>query len=107
MGFLNWFAKPEPAVQKLPSGSFTVDRHGNLMTSTVGSDYPQRLLDEIAHEVLSLFREARSAQMPLTGLDMNFASLRVTAREMQGGAIIFLTPQNTFTTLSPAGKDSP
>jgi hypothetical protein len=107
MGILNWFSKPEPAVQKLPAGSFTVDRHGNVMTTTVASEYPKRLLDDIAREVLTLFREARSAQMPLAGLDMNFASLRITAREMQGGAIIFLSPQNILAASSPAGKDRP
>jgi hypothetical protein len=105
MGILNWFAKSEPDIQKLPVGSFTVDRRGNVMTTTISSGYPPRLLDHIAREVLSLFREARAAQMPLTGLDLNFASLHITAREMQGGAIIYLSPQNTFTASSPAQKD--
>ena len=90
----------------MPAGSFTVDRHGNVMTTTVGSEYPQRLLDDIAREVLSLFREARAAQMPLTGLDLNFASLHITAREMQGGAIIFLSPQNTFAASVASRKDT-
>ena len=107
MGILNWFTKSEPAVQKLPSGSFTVDRHGRVMTTTVGSEYPQRLLDDTAREVLTLFREARAAQMPLTGLDLHFAGLHIRAREMQSGAIIFLSPQNTPATSSPAKKDRP
>jgi len=107
MGILNWFGKSAPVVEKLPSGSFTVDRHGNVMATTIGSGYSQRLLDSIAQEVLSQFQEARAAQMPLTGLDLHFASLRITARDMQGGAIIFLSPQNTFATPSPAGKDRP
>jgi hypothetical protein len=105
MGILNWFAKPAPVVRKLPAGSFTVDRHGNVMTTTVGSEYPQWLLEETAREVLSLFRRAREAQMPLTGLDLNFAGLHITAREMQGGAIIFLSPQNMFAPSSPAEGD--
>ena len=83
MGILNWFAKSAPAVRRLPAGSFTVDRHGNLMTTTVGSEYPQWLLDDTAREVLSLFLEARSAQMPLTGLDLNFAGLHIAARETE------------------------
>ena len=69
---LNWFAKSEPAIQQLPSGSFTLDRHGNVMTTTVGSGCSPRLLDSIASEVLSLFRSAREAQMPLTGLRPEF-----------------------------------
>ena len=40
--------------------------------------------------MLLLFREAREAQMPLAEVSIHFASLRITAREMRGGAIIFL-----------------
>jgi hypothetical protein len=97
MGILKLFAKSAPVIRKLPAGSFTVDCQGNVMTTTVGSEYPQWLLDDTAREVLSLFRDARAARMPLTGLDLNFAGLHITAREMQGGAIVFLSPQNTFT----------
>jgi len=107
MGILNWFAKSAPVVRKLPAGSFTVDRHGNVMTTTVGSEYLQWLLDDTAREVLSIAREARAAQMPLTGRDLNYTGLHITAREMQGGAIIFLSPQSTFVTSSPAEKDRP
>jgi hypothetical protein len=96
MGILNWFAKSPLAVRKLPAGSFTVDRRGNVMTTTVGCEFPQWLLDDTAREVLSLFREARAARMSLTGLDLNFAGLHITAREMRGGAVIFLSPQNMF-----------
>ena len=107
MGILNWFSKSEPVVQKVPAGSFTVDRHGRVMTTTVGSEYPQRLLEDTAREVLTLFREARTAQMPMTGLDLHFAGLHIKAREMQVGAIIFLSPQNAPATPPPAEKDSP
>jgi hypothetical protein len=103
MGILNRFVKSAPVVRKLPAGSFTVDRHGNVMTTTVGSEYPQWLLDDTAREVLSLFRNARAARMPLTGLDLNFAGLHITAREMQGGAIVFLSPQNTFAATIASG----
>ena len=105
MGILNWFAKPAPVVRKLPAGSFTVDRHGNVVITTTGPEYPQWLLEDTAREVLSLFREARAARTPLTGLDLNFAGLHITAREMQGGAIIFLSPQNLFAPSSPPERD--
>src|SRR3954466_2456768 len=93
MGFLNLFSKSGPAVERLPSGSLTVDRHGNIVTTTVSSTYPSQLLTEIAREVLRLFREARVAQMPMTELIIQFASLQVTARELRGGAIVFLSPR--------------
>jgi hypothetical protein len=54
------------------------------------------LLKEIARDVLKMFHEARDAQMPLAEITINFASLRVTARELRGGAIIFLFPQTAM-----------
>ena len=103
MGFLKWFSSPRPTVHKLPSGSFTVDRHGKVMSSTVGADCPASLLQDIAGEILPVFKEARSAQMPLAEVSLDFAGLQVSARDMQGGAIIFLSPKNPLATPSPAG----
>jgi len=101
MGFLKIFSKPRGSgaagVQRLPSGSVTVDRHGHMVTTTVSSTYPQNLLLEIARDVLRLFREAHAAQLPVTELHIHFASLQITAREMRGGAIIFLSPLVQFT----------
>jgi len=96
MGLLKHLGKSRPIVQKLPSGSLTVDRHGNVVSATVSSAYSPVLLREIAGEVLALFREARGAQMPLSQLSIHFASLHVTAREMRGGAIIFLSTATPF-----------
>ena len=45
-------------------------------------------------DVLELLREARTAQIPLTEVSLHFGSLRITARELRGGAIIFLFPQS-------------
>jgi len=108
MGILNWFSRSGPSAQKLVAGSFTVDRSGRVLTTTVGSGgYPRGLLDAAGREVLSLFREARAVRMPLAELDLHFASLRIKAREMQGGAIIFLSPPSTPATSSPARKEHP
>jgi len=86
------------AVQQLPTGTITVDRHGNIVTSTVSSAFSKKLLRDIASDVLELLNEARVAQMALAEVSLNFGSLRITARELRGGAIIFLFPQ---TGLSP------
>ncbi|HXT10297.1 MAG TPA: hypothetical protein VN873_01955 [Candidatus Angelobacter sp.] len=92
MGLLNLFAKPRPALQRLPSGSMTVDRDGNIVTRTVTSTYPEEILHQIADEVLRLFQEARKAHLPLSEFRIHYASLHITAREARGGAIIFLAP---------------
>ena len=103
MGFLKRFFRSRAAVQQLPTGSLTVDRDGHVVTSTVSSVYPKALLRDIGHEVLAIFHEAREAQIPLAEVNLHFTSLRITARELRGGAIIFLFPQAAFspTTTAP------
>jgi hypothetical protein len=96
MGFLKKLFRRQATVQELPSGSLTVDRNGNTITSTISSAYPAGLLKEIARDVLRLFQQARDSQMPLAEISIHFASLRVTARELRGGAIIFLFPQTAM-----------
>jgi hypothetical protein len=74
----------------------TVTREGKVITTTISSAYPRALLREIAGEVVTLFREAREAQIPLSELSLHYASLRITARELRGGAIIFFFPQTAM-----------
>jgi hypothetical protein len=96
MGFLKKWFRRQATVQALPSGSLTVDRNGNTVTSTISSSYPAPLLRQITKGVLCIFNEARDAQTPLAEVSIHFASLRVTARELRGGAIIFLFPQTAM-----------
>ena len=96
MGFLSLFSKPNPGVQVLPSGTLTVDRNNHILATTVSSSCSTDLLQEIGDQVLTLFRQARKAQLPLSELTLHFASLKITARELRGGAIIFLAPKHSF-----------
>jgi hypothetical protein len=96
MGFLKRFFRGRASVQQLPTGTITVDRNGQIVTSTVSSAYPKKLLCDIGFDVLALFREARDAQMPLAEISLHFGSLHITARELRGGAIIFLFPQTAL-----------
>jgi hypothetical protein len=100
MGFLkkilNRMFGDSAKIQQLPTGSVTVDRDGSIVTSTVSSAFPQNILRDMGHDVLELFREARAAQMPLAEVTLYFGSLRITARELRGGAIIFLFPQTAL-----------
>jgi hypothetical protein len=99
MGILKKLFGGQATIQELPAGTVTVDRQGHIVTSTVSSAFPQSFLQGIGRDVLELFREARTAQMPQAEISLHFGSLRITARELRGGAIIFLFPQ---TALSPA-----
>ena len=96
MGLLSIFSKPAPAVQLLPSGSMTVDRNCQVLASTISSACSPELIKEIAGQVLRLFREARKAQIALSEVTLHFTSLQITARELRGGAIIFLSPKHSF-----------
>jgi len=94
MGFLNIFSKSDPTkLAPLPSGSFTLDREGRLMTSTLPRSYPEANLLEIGQRVLSVFRSADQAKLPITELLVHYNALKLLARELRGGAIIFLMPQ--------------
>ena len=101
MGFLKNLFGSRAVVQELPMGSLTVNAQGNVIASTVSSTYSKTLLTDVAREVLVIFREAREAQLPLAEIAIHFGSLRVTARETRGGAIIFFMPQ---TALLPSPK---
>lgn len=97
MGLLSRLFKPSPELLPLPRGSFTVDRDGRVLASTLPHAYPAAFAQDIATEVLTAFRAARDARLPLAELMIRYSSLKLTARELRGGAIIFLTPQTLST----------
>lgn len=93
MGLLNLFAKPSPMLVRLPSGSFTVDRGGRVLTGTLPSSFPAGLVKDIARQVRAAFSEAAAAQLPLAEFIINYPSLKISARELRGGAIVYLFPK--------------
>ena len=96
MGLLTLFAKSPGTLLKLPSGSFTVDCEGCVVVGTVPSSFPESLVHDIAREVLAAFRGAEAAQLPLSELVVNYPSLKITARDLRGGAVIFLSPRAIY-----------
>ena len=97
MGLLDIFSSksdsaPSGGLTRLPSGSFTVDAKGQVLTSTLPQAFPAAQVREVAANVLETFRGAQKAGLPLSEIVMNFSALKVTARELRGGAIIFLAP---------------
>ena len=78
---------------KTPSGTFTLDRDGRIIVSTLPQTFPDSQLREIGQRVLAFFRGAQHAQMPLQELTAYYPTLKLTARYLRGGAIIFLSPQ--------------
>ncbi|NBV23028.1 MAG: hypothetical protein EBS05_14060 [Proteobacteria bacterium] len=94
MGLLDFFSgkKDAPALDRLPSGSFTVDRDGKVLTSTLPSGFPEATLRDIGRAVVEAMVSAREANLPVTELVIHFSGLKITAKEQRGGAMIFLAP---------------
>jgi hypothetical protein len=96
MGLLTLFSRTTPALVRLPSGSFTVDREGSVLIGTLPSSFPVALVRDIAQQVLETFRDASEAQLPLSEVVINYPTLRIRARELRGGAIIYLSPITSY-----------
>ena len=80
-------------LRRLPTGSFTVDARGQVVSSTVPQAVPAALVQEIGQSVVAVFEGARKANLAFTEMVAQFAAFKITAREMRGGAIIFLSPK--------------
>lgn len=96
MGLLDIFSKKSagPKLIPLPKGSFTIDRNGRVLTTTLPRNFPKDLINEIGTASLSVFQNAQRAQIALTQYSFTFASFKITAKELRGGAIIFLSPKH-------------
>src|SRR5262249_21737936 len=95
MGLLTLFSKASATLHRLPSGSFTVDREGTVIVGTLPSSFPTEVVRDISGQVLAAFREATDAQLPLSQLVIHYPTLTITAKELRGGAIIFLSPKHS------------
>jgi hypothetical protein len=94
MGLLKPFSRAKKSLRpdRLPSGCFTVHRGGALVASTLPSSFSEEAILEIGKAVLEIFGSAQEANLALTDLHLNFSGLAITARELRGGALIFLQP---------------
>lgn len=106
MGLLSFFSKPARPLLQLHSGSFSLDRGGHILATTLPSSFPPALILEIGRCVVTTFREAQAAQLTLAELVIQYPGLRITAREMRGGALVFLTtPFSSGPTYKPKPSD--
>jgi hypothetical protein len=94
MGFLSKFSKePKAEVKRLPAGTFTVDADCRIVSSTLPRTVPEALVKDIGQQVLAIFSGARDANLQFAELVVQYAAFKITAREMRGGAIVFLSPR--------------
>jgi hypothetical protein len=91
---MNRLPKPKaigPA--RFPCGSYTISSNGSIVVSTLPGSFPRERLEAIGKVVLSALGTARELGTPFTELAADFAGLEIRARDLLGGAIIFITPQ--------------
>jgi hypothetical protein len=91
MGILSKNHKAD--VKRLPTGTFTVDAQGQVISSTVPQSVSAALVNDIGRTVVASLRAAREAGMGVSELAVQYDAFRIVAREMRGGAIIFLSPK--------------
>ena len=94
MGILKPFTRTLKPLrpERLPSGCYTVHRGGELVASTLPSSFSREAMLEVSRVVIEAFNSAQKASLPLTDLHLKFSGLDITARELRGGALIFLEP---------------
>ena len=96
--------RPRVALESLPSGCFALHRGGDLAGSTLPGTFPVEKMSEIGKIVIQTFRRAQETNLLLTDLRFHFSGLQISARELRGGALIFLIPA---TLQLPQRLDSP
>jgi len=96
MGFLTLFrGRGKSDLKRLPQGTFTIDSRGRVVSSTLPHSLSAGQVRDIGQQILAIFQGARTAQLPLYELVVNYGVFKITAREMRGGAIVFMAPLST------------
>lgn len=101
MGILSKSGAGHSGLHRLPSGAFTVDARGNVVSSTVGQWVGEAMLIEIGRQIQAVFKGAAEARLPLAELRVQYRCMKITARALRGGAIIFLSPKPKAQVLPP------
>jgi hypothetical protein len=78
---------------RFPRGSYTISSAGRIVVSTLPGSFPKERMLMIGRTVLSALNAARELGTPFTELAADYAGVEVRARDLSGGAIIFITPQ--------------
>lgn len=95
MGLLKLFSKPVvtyPKLERPPAGAVAVDRAGTIVASTLPTALLRSTVEEIGRVVLHAFAASRKINTPLSELVTEYEGLRIVARELRGGAVIFFHP---------------
>lgn len=94
MGVLKPFSRTLKPLrpERLPYGAFSIHSGGDVVASTLSSEFPIATVLQVGRAVLSAFRRAQDAHLPLNELIIHYSGLTITARELKGGALVFFNP---------------
>ena len=96
MGLLNYIPflsrSYDTDLTRLPSGTFTMDSKGTVVSSTLPTAFPQAHLKEIGRCVMESFRAAKQSRIKINEIHIHYSTLKITAKEMKGSAVVFVTP---------------
>jgi hypothetical protein len=103
MGVLNPFHRTAIPIEagRMPSGCFAVHREGGIICSTLPHWFPKATMTEIARVVTASFRIAAETNVTLAEMFIRYRGLTVIARDLRGGALIFLTPNDAHFARKP------
>ena len=103
MGVLKPFVRTEIPVEagRMPSGCFAVHREGGVISSTLPHWFSAKTVTEIARVVLASFRVAGETNVVLTDISVRFRGFTIFARDLRGGALIFLVPNEAHFVRKP------
>lgn len=97
MGVLDKLLRRTPLVpKKIPAGSFVISRSGRVLVSTFPQKVPQSVLVAVGGVVLRAFSKGEEMGMRLDHLEALYGAMRITARRLHSGALVFLLPQSPF-----------
>jgi hypothetical protein len=97
MGVLKPFIRTSIPIEagRMPSGCFAVHKEGGIISSTLPQWFPSKIINEIGRVVLASFRVAAETNVSLTEFCIHYSGLTVFSRDLRGGAIVFLSPNET------------
>lgn len=109
MGFVTQiFIKPSKvALVQVPTGSFRMDCSGHVVTSTLPASFAAAHAGAIGAEVANAFLCAEHAQVALSQLTIEYAAVKLLARKMPHGLMIFLAPKTTGSIPEPDPQAGP
>jgi len=97
MGFLKRSEQAAKLPLHIPTGCFTMDGEGGIVATTLPSDFPWKVMTAIGEAVLKTLRGAELAGLGLSEFSVHYGSLRISARDLHGGTLVFLNPLHVTT----------